>query len=111
MYKQVLDPVSHSLGLTSIFAILPLLVLFLLLGVFRMKAHWASLITLGVAIVVALAVYGMPFGQAGGLGARGRRVRLLADHVDRHQRSVDLQHDRGHGALRGTATSVRGGVR
>jgi hypothetical protein len=31
MYTQVLDPVSHSLGLTSIFAILPLLVLFLLL--------------------------------------------------------------------------------
>jgi lactate permease len=64
VYKQVLDPVSHSLGLTSIFAILPLLVLFLLLGVVRMKAHWASLITLGVAIGVALAVYGMPFGQA-----------------------------------------------
>ncbi len=71
MYKQVLDPVSHSLGLTSIFAILPLLVLFLLLGVFRMKAHWASLITLGVAIGVALAVYGMPFGQAGDSALEG----------------------------------------
>ena len=33
MYRQVLDPVSHSLGLTSIFAILPLVVLFVLLGV------------------------------------------------------------------------------
>ena len=31
MYKQVLDPVSHSLGLSSIFAILPLLTLFILL--------------------------------------------------------------------------------
>jgi hypothetical protein len=37
MYRQVLDPVSHSLGTTSIFAILPLLVLFLLLGVFRCR--------------------------------------------------------------------------
>src|SRR4051812_36318245 len=64
VYKQVLDPVSHSLGLTSIFAILPLLVLFLLLGVVRMKAHWASLITLGVAVAVAVVVYNMPFGQA-----------------------------------------------
>ncbi len=64
MYKQVLDPVSHSLGLTSIFAVIPLLVLFLLLGVLRLKAQWASLITLAVAIIVALAVYGMPFGQA-----------------------------------------------
>jgi lactate permease len=59
-----LDPVSHSLGLTSIFAILPLLVLFILLGIVRMKAHWASLITLAVSIIVALAVYSMPFGQA-----------------------------------------------
>ncbi|MGH2870105.1 MAG: L-lactate permease, partial [Solirubrobacteraceae bacterium] len=64
MYRQVLDPVSHSLGLTSIFAILPLLVLFLLLGVLRLKAQWASLITLLVAVIVAIAVYGMPFGQA-----------------------------------------------
>ncbi len=64
MYKQVLDPVSHSLGLSSIFAILPLAVLFVLLGVLRVKAQWAALITLVVAIIVALAVYGMPFGQA-----------------------------------------------
>jgi lactate permease len=64
MYKQVLDPVNHSLGLTSIFAVLPLVVLFVLLGVVKMKAQWASLITLGVAIVIALAVYSMPFGQA-----------------------------------------------
>jgi hypothetical protein len=34
MYKQVLDPVSHSLGLTAIFA-----VLFVLLGGVRMKAQ------------------------------------------------------------------------
>jgi lactate permease len=71
VYKQVLDPVSHSLGLTSIFAILPLLVLFVLLGVLRMKAHWASLITLGVALVVAVAVYSMPFGQAGDSALEG----------------------------------------
>ncbi|MBV9838079.1 MAG: L-lactate permease [Solirubrobacterales bacterium] len=71
MYKQVLDPVSHSLGLSSIFAILPLLVLFVLLGVLRMKAHWASLITLGVSILVALIVYSMPIGQAGDSALEG----------------------------------------
>jgi lactate permease len=64
MYKQVLDPVSHSLGLTSIFALVPLAVLFVLLGVVRLKAQWAALITLGVAILVALIVYSMPVGQA-----------------------------------------------
>jgi lactate permease len=63
MYKQVLDPVGDSLGLSSIFAALPLLTLFVLLGVLRMKAWVASLIALGVAIVVALAVYSMPVGQ------------------------------------------------
>ena len=71
MYKQVLDPVSHSLGLTSIFAILPLLVLFVLLGVLRVKAQWASLAALGVAIIVAIAVYSMPVGQSLDAGAEG----------------------------------------
>ena len=71
MYKQVLDPVSHSLGWSSIFALLPLVVLFVLLGVVRMKAQWASLITLGVAIVVAVAVYSMPIGQAGDSALEG----------------------------------------
>ena len=77
MYKQVLDPVSHSLGLTSIFAVLPLLSLFVLLGGFRMKAQWASLISLGVAVTVAIAVYGMPFGQTIDAGAEGAAFGLF----------------------------------
>src|ERR1700760_4106118 len=71
MYRQLLDPVGHSLGLSSIFAVLPLVVLFLLLGVVRMKAWLASLITLAVAIVVAIAVYSMPVGQAGDSALEG----------------------------------------
>jgi lactate permease len=71
VYKQVLDPVSHSLGLTSIFAVLPLVVLFVLLGAVRMKAWLASLITLVVAILVALIVYSMPIGQAGDAALEG----------------------------------------
>ncbi len=71
MYKEVLDPVSHSLGLTSIFAIVPLLVLFVLLGVIRMKAHWASLLALAAALIVAIAVYSMPVGQAGDAALEG----------------------------------------
>jgi lactate permease len=71
VYRQVLDPVSHSLGLTSIFAVLPLVALFVLLGVVRMKAQSAALISLGVAILVALIVYGMPVGQATDAAAEG----------------------------------------
>jgi lactate permease len=71
VYKQVLDPVSHSLGLTSIFAVLPLVTLFVLLGVVRVKAQWASLAALLVAILVAVIVYPMPAGQALDAGLEG----------------------------------------
>ncbi len=71
MYKQVLDPVANSLGVSSIFAALGLLVLFVLLGWLRWKAHWAALVSLAVALIVAIAVYGMPVGQAFDAAAEG----------------------------------------
>src|SRR5215210_6038720 len=64
MYKQVFDPVSDSLALSSIFAAIPILVLFVLLGGIKMKAHWAALLALAAAIIVAIAVYSMPIDQA-----------------------------------------------
>jgi lactate permease len=64
MYQQVYDPVGDSLGLSAIFAVLPLITLFVLLGGLKWSAHWAALTSLAVAIVVALAVYTMPLGQA-----------------------------------------------
>jgi lactate permease len=64
MYHQIFDPIGHSLGLSTIFAVLPLLTIFVLLGVVKMKAQWASLITLVVAVIVATTVYGMPTSQA-----------------------------------------------
>jgi lactate permease len=64
MYRQILDPVGDSLGLSSVFAALPLLTLFLLLGVLRMRAWMAALISLLVAILVAVRVYPMPVGQS-----------------------------------------------
>ena len=63
MYTQDFDPVSSSLGLSSIFAVLPILVLFVLLGGLKVAAQWAALAALGVAMLVALIVYGMPFDQ------------------------------------------------
>src|SRR5215211_2225039 len=64
MYKQVFDPVGDSLGLSSIFAAIPILVLFILLGGIKMKAHWAALLALAAAILVAIIVYSMPTDQA-----------------------------------------------
>jgi lactate permease len=63
--------VSHSLGLSSIFAALPLLTLFVLLGLLRLKAQWAALISLVVAGAVAVVVYAMPVGQAADAAAEG----------------------------------------
>jgi lactate permease len=64
MYQQVLDPVGDSLGLTAIFAALPLLTLFILLGGLKVAAHWSALCALAVALIVAIVVYPMPAGQA-----------------------------------------------
>ncbi|MBB2943636.1 lactate permease [Actinoplanes lutulentus] len=63
-FRIVTDPVAGSVGLSAIFASLSLLTLFLLLGVLRMRAWMAGLISLGVALVVAVAIYEMPVGQA-----------------------------------------------
>jgi lactate permease len=63
VYTQDFDPVSSSLALSSIFAVLPVLALFVLLGGLRMAAQWAALIALGIAMLVAMIVYGMPVDQ------------------------------------------------
>src|SRR5439155_20036178 len=63
-HKLVTNPVAHSLALSAIFAVLPLLTLFVLLGILRMKAWLAGVISLAVALVVAIFVYSMPAGQA-----------------------------------------------
>ncbi|MGH8860475.1 MAG: L-lactate permease [Jatrophihabitantaceae bacterium] len=64
MYRQVLDPVSNSLGASSLFAAIPLAVLFLLLGVFLVRAWLSALVSLAAAVIVATVVYPMPVSQA-----------------------------------------------
>nr|WP_246382073.1 L-lactate permease [Prauserella isguenensis] len=46
--------------MSALVAALPLVTVFVLLGVFRVKAHWAGLSALGTALVVAVVAYGMP---------------------------------------------------
>jgi lactate permease len=64
VYQQVLAPLLGSLGWSSLVAAAPLIVLFLLLGVVRMSAWLAALISLAVAVIVAIFVYPMPPGAA-----------------------------------------------
>ena len=71
MYRPVLDPAGGSLALSALFAMLPLLTLFILLGVLRMSAWKAALLSLLVALLVAVLVYPMPVGQALLAGTEG----------------------------------------
>jgi lactate permease len=63
MFQQDLTPLG-SLTISALIALLPLLTIFILLGGLRWKAHWAGLAALAVAIIVAVAAYGMPVGLA-----------------------------------------------
>ncbi len=64
MYTPVLAPVGGSLPLSALLAALPLVVLFVLLGVFRLRAWLAAAISLLVSLLVAVLGYPMPVGQA-----------------------------------------------
>jgi lactate permease len=63
-YQQVVDPLWGSLGLSALCAALPLILLFVLLGVFRVKAAKAAVTSLLLSIVLAVAVWQMPVDQA-----------------------------------------------
>ncbi|TXS40743.1 L-lactate permease [Streptomyces sp. uw30] len=71
MYVQELEPVAGSLGLSALVAALPLVIVLVLLGGVRMKAHLAGLTGLLAAVLVAWLAYGMPLGQALSSGAQG----------------------------------------
>jgi len=60
VYRQILDPIGGSLGLSALVALLPLATIFVMLAVLRVKAHWAALAGLAAALLVAVFGYGMP---------------------------------------------------
>jgi len=64
MYTADLAPIAHSLLWSSLVAILPLLTVFVTLGVLKWKAHWAGLSGVLVALLVAVLAYGMPVNLA-----------------------------------------------
>ena len=64
MFQQDLNHVGGSLALSALCAAIPLLTLFVLLGGLRLKAWLAGLISLVVALLVAIVLFAMPAGQA-----------------------------------------------
>ncbi|HXR65785.1 MAG TPA: L-lactate permease, partial [Ktedonobacteraceae bacterium] len=62
MFHQVLDPFSN-LGLTTLAALVPIIVLLVLLAVFRLSAWLATLIGSVLTLLVAIAFWHLPFSQ------------------------------------------------
>src|SRR5215470_11773100 len=62
MFKQVLDPFSN-LGLTTLAALIPIIVLLVLLAVFRFSAWLATLIGSVLTLLVAIIFWQMPVSQ------------------------------------------------
>lgn len=58
-WNQVIDP-FNNIGLSALLAIVPILFIFWALIIKRMKGYQASLIAIGLAIIIAISAYGMP---------------------------------------------------
>lgn len=71
MFTQPLAPIAGSLALSALLAALPLILLFLLLGVFKVKAWLSALIGLAASIAVAIIGWGMPAAMAFSATAEG----------------------------------------
>ena len=59
-FTPEISPVADSLALSALVALLPLVTIFVTLGVLRWKAHWAGLTAVAAAILVAVLFFGMP---------------------------------------------------
>ncbi|MGC4083412.1 MAG: L-lactate permease [Vicinamibacterales bacterium] len=64
MWQHNYEPLAGSLGLSALFAAVPIIVLFVMLGVLRKPSWVSALSALASGLIVALAVYGMPAGLA-----------------------------------------------
>ncbi|WP_313811401.1 L-lactate permease [Glutamicibacter sp.] len=71
MFTPTTDPIAGSVAVSALVALVPLLTFFILLAVVKVKAHWAGLGSLAVAIIVAIIGWKMPVGLAVNSGVMG----------------------------------------
>jgi lactate permease len=60
MWQHNYEPIGGNLAVSALVAAIPIVVLFVMLGVLRKAAWISALAALGSALIVALFVYGMP---------------------------------------------------
>ena len=65
VWTQVYDPLNIA-WLSTLCAAIPIIVLLGSLGFFRVAAHWAAILGLVSALIIAVFVFGMPAATAGG---------------------------------------------
>jgi lactate permease len=75
-WHQIYDP-FNNVTLSTLFAALPIVVLLGTLGILRMKAHWAAILGLVTALVVAIVFFKMPAGLALASAGYGAAFGLL----------------------------------
>ncbi len=76
IWSQQYDPL-HSLPASTLLAAAPVIVLLAGLGVLRMAAHWAALLGLLAAMMIAVLAFGMPADKALATAAFGAAYGLL----------------------------------
>ncbi len=75
-WNQVYDPAGHW-ALSTLVATLPIFILLGTLAFLRLKAHWAALLGLAAALLVAIFVFGMPAGKGLAVAAYGAAYGLF----------------------------------
>jgi lactate permease len=76
MWHQIYDPLGNPF-LSTVLAALPVVVLLAAIGIFRVKAHYAALLGLAAALIIAILVFGMPYVMAGKTAVYGVLQGLL----------------------------------
>lgn len=71
MFTPSTEPIAGSVAISALVALIPLLTFFVMLAIVKVKAHWAGLTSLAVAIIVAIFGWQMPVGLALNSGVMG----------------------------------------
>ena len=69
--------VAGNVFLTAIVGLLPLVVFFVLMGVFKVATHWCSIISLVLSLLIAVFAFQMPVGMAVLAGTQGAAMGFM----------------------------------
>ncbi|MBK8175642.1 MAG: lactate permease LctP family transporter [Rhodospirillales bacterium] len=63
-WTQIYAPIGGNLWASAAVAVIPIVFFFIALAILRMKGHIAALVTVALAVLIAVVVYGMPVSMA-----------------------------------------------